>query len=121
MDTEKLGELTLALVPADGPLLSSEADAVDLIGQTYGTGTDMIVLPITRLAPEFFQLETRLAGLFIQKLQNYQMRLAILGDISAAMARSRALTDFVGETNRIGHHLFVPNRAALAAALTGHN
>lgn len=117
MEIEKLGGLTLAFVPSDGPLLSSEADAVDLMGQTYGTGADMVVLPVSRLVPDFFRLETRLAGLFIQKLQNYQLRLAIMGDISAEMARSRALTDFVGETNRIGFHLFVPDRAALAAAV----
>lgn len=121
MEIEMLGTLTLAVLPPDGPLLSSEADAVDLIGQTYGTGADMVVLPVARLTPDFFRLETRQAGLFIQKLQNYQLRVAFVGDLAAELARSRALTDFVGETNRIGHHLFVPDRAALVAALTGRS
>ena len=119
MVIDTLGGVVLGLLPADGPLLAGEADAVDLIGQVYGSGVEMLVVPITRLAPDFFHLETRQAGLFIQKLQTYQLRLAFLGDLSADMARSKALHDFVGETNRIGHHLFVPDRAALAARLAG--
>jgi hypothetical protein len=74
-------------------------------------------VPVSRFTPEFFDLSTRLAGHFFQKLQNYQMRLAIVGDIADHVARSTALHDFVGETNRRGHHLFVADRAALSAAL----
>ncbi len=118
MSTERVNDLTLFFVAADGPALCSEQDALDLLGETYGTETDMIVVPVVRLAPEFFDLSTKLAGHFIQKMQNYQMRLVILGDISVPMARSKALTDFVGETNRRGHHLFAPDRDALVAALS---
>ncbi|MFD1252899.1 MULTISPECIES: DUF4180 domain-containing protein [Devosia] len=117
MDIEKLGPLTLAFLPSEGPLQGSEADAVDIIGNTYGTGAEMVVVPVGRLVPEFLQLDTRVAGLFFQKMQNYSLRLAVIGDISERMAASKALRDFVGETNRIGHHLFVPDRAALVAAL----
>ena len=42
----------------------------------------------------------------------------ILGDVSAAVAASTALRDFVYETNKAGHHLFVPDRAAMLAALS---
>lgn len=117
MSTERINGLTLFFVAAEGPALSSEQDALDLLGETYGTETDMIVVPHSRLAPEFFDLSTRLAGHFFQKLQNYRMRLAIVGDISEHVSRSKALHDFVGETNRQGHHLFATDREALAAAL----
>ncbi|WIY53508.1 DUF4180 domain-containing protein [Devosia sp. YIM 151766] len=118
MASERLGNLTLFFVAADGPAIGSEQDALDLLGETYGTETDMLVVPSSRFAPEFFDLSTRLAGHFFQKLQNYQMRLAILGDISEHVARSKALGDFVGETNRRGHHLFAADRAALEAGLS---
>lgn len=119
MPVETHGDLVLYLADATGPQLCSEADALDLLGETYGTGAAMIVVPVERLAPEFFDLSTRLAGHFFQKLQNYRMRLVVLGDIAAVLEKSRALRDFVTETNRVGQHLFVPDRAALLASLRG--
>lgn len=117
MSTATVNGIHLFFVAAEGPALGSEQDALDLLGETYGTQTDMLVVPASRFAPEFFDLSTKLAGHFFQKLQNYQMRLAILGDISEHLARSKALRDFVGETNRTGHHLFAADRAALDAGL----
>lgn len=105
------------MVAPSGPLIGTEQDALDLVGATYGSDVEAIAVPVERLRPEFFDLSTRMAGLFFQKLQNYRMRLVVLGDVSAACARSKALNDFVGETNRIGHHLFAQDRAALATSL----
>jgi hypothetical protein len=109
--------LALLEVDAAGPLLASEQDALDLIGETYGTDADIIVVPVTRLDPQFFELRSGLAGGFIQKLQNYQKRLVVLGDIASAVAASKSLHDFVYETNRVGNHLFVPDREAMLARL----
>ncbi len=119
MSLERINGVALFFVAAEGPALSSEQDALDLLGETYGTETEMIAVPASRFAPEFFDLSTRLAGHFFQKLQNYRMRLAIVGDISGPVSSSKALADFVGETNRRGHHLFVADRDALVAALGG--
>lgn len=104
-------------LPAQGPLLGTETDALDLLGQTYGTEASIIVIPAARLLPEFLQLRSGMAGAFIQKLQNYGCRLVVLGDISAAVAASEALAAFVVETNRVGHHLFVPDRQTLLERL----
>ena len=41
-----------------------------------------------------------LAGEFVQKIVNYQLQLVIVGDISAQVAASDALRDFVREANR---------------------
>jgi hypothetical protein len=117
MSTEEINGIHLHFASAEGPALSSEQDALDLLGETYGTETDMLVVPASRFAPDFFDLSTTKAGHFFQKMQNYQMRLAILGDLSGHTARSKALGDFVGETNRIGHHLFAADREALEAGL----
>lgn len=117
MAEETMNGIGLLVVDVDGAPLSSEADALDLIGQSYGMEIEGIVVPVARFAPEFFQLSTRLAGLFIQKFQNYSLRLIILGDIADAIEASTALTDFVRETNRTGHHLFVKDRAELSFRL----
>lgn len=117
MVTERFGDLELLMIDASGPLLGTEQDALDLIGATYGGEVGAVVVPVERLQPEFFDLSTKMAGLFFQKLENYRLRLVVLGDVSAACARSKALNDFVGETNRIGRHLFARDLAALSAAL----
>ena len=104
-------------VAATGALLATEQDALDLVGATYGTDADIIVVPVARLDPQFFELRSGLAGGFIQKLQNYQKRLVVLGDIAAEVAASKSLHDFVYETNRVGHHLFAPDRETMLARL----
>ena len=67
-----------------------------------------MAIPVSRLSPDFFQLKTRLAGEVIQKFVNYRMRLAMIGDISAWLAQSNALRDFVYESNRGTAIWFVP-------------
>ncbi len=109
--------LTLLEVEGDGPLLVTEQDAVDLIGEAYGPDADLIVVSVARLAPQFLDLRSGRAGSFFQKMQQYHRRLVIEGDISEAVAASHALRDFVYETNAVGHHMFVPDRQTLLARL----
>ena len=109
--------MSIAELPPTGPLLSTEADAVDLIGQFYGQEVDTVVIPVTRVVPEFWQLKTRLAGLFIQKLMQYGLRPAFVGDLSAQTAASDALRDYVRECNRRRDVLFAADRAALETLL----
>jgi Domain of unknown function (DUF4180) len=85
---------------AEGPQLRSDCDAIDLVSAMSGHNAAMIVIPIERLHPDFFQLSTRVAGEIIQKFVNYRLRVAILGDISRYVAESTAFRDFVREGNR---------------------
>ena len=93
----------------DGEKLKSERDAVDLIGEMIGQGAELIVIPVERLEEDFFQLKTGMAGHFIQKFATYRRRLVILGDISQYVTQSRALRDFVYETNRGDQIWFLTN------------
>ena len=108
--------IVLELDPS-GPLVGSERDATDILGEAFAHNATVIVIPAARLDPDFLRLRSGLAGNFIQKLQNYHCRLVVLGDISAAVAASTALRDFVYETNAIGNHRFVGDRQALLAGL----
>lgn len=76
-----------------------------------------MVIPVARMAPEFWQLRSKLAGLFIQKLMNYRVRPAFIGDLSTQIAASDALRDYVRECNRRKDVLFAPTRAELDGML----
>jgi len=119
MRIEHINGVKTLLLPAEGELLGSPQSALDVMGETYGQDIDMIAIPAARFDPDFFRLRTRMAGEFIQKLQNYRLRLAILGDISPFIAQSDALRDFVYETNKSGHHLFVGDEQDLAVKVKG--
>ncbi len=86
--------------PAEGPTVSTDRDAVDLIAQAFDHRPDLILLPIERLDEGFFTLSTRIAGEIVQKFVTYGIRLAIIGDITRQLEASSTLRDYVRETNR---------------------
>jgi hypothetical protein len=102
---------------ADGPPLSCERDAVDIIGEAFSARADWIVLPVARLGDGFLDLRTRIAGEVLQKFVNYGFRVAIVGDVSQVATASRAFADFLRETNRGRQIWFAPDRAALLGRL----
>ena len=95
----------LLVVDAEGPNLSRTQDMLDLIQEAFAEKASVVVVPVSRLDPAFFQLRSGLAGEFVQKIVNYQLKLVIVGDISSQVAASDALRDFVREANR-GHNVF---------------
>ena len=117
-ETRLLGGQPVFLCPAEGVAIASEADAVDLIGGLWGQGADWLALPVTRLGDGFLRLRTGIAGAVIQKFVTYQVRLAIVGDISVEMAESDALRDFVRESNAGDQVWFVPDLLALETRLS---
>ena len=114
---ERNGHRLLVVEPV-GPVLGKTRDVLDLIEEGFEQKARVIVVPVARLDPAFFQLRSGLAGEFVQKIVNYRFRLAVIGDISAHVTESNALRDFVRECNRGGGVLFVPNIDALEAKLS---
>jgi len=111
------GSCRVWLCATEGPPITSEADALDVIGATYGSEADWIAIPVERLPPDFFRLRTGLAGAILQKLVNYHFRVAIVGDVGEAVARSEAFADYVVESNRGADVWFIADEAALEARL----
>jgi hypothetical protein len=101
----------------DGAPIATERDVSDLLGEMFSLRADWVVIPRSRLTPAFFDLKTRFAGEMLQKLVNYDRRVVILGDVSAQVAGSDALRDFVRESNRGNTVWFMPDLAALEAKL----
>ena len=90
----------LLVLNAEGPILTRTQDLLDLIQEAFAQKASVLVVPVPRLDPAFFQLRSGLAGEFVQKIVNYQLKLVIVGDISVQVAASDALRDFVREANR---------------------
>ncbi len=105
--------MTTLTLPETGPLIATEADALDIIGEAGYAGATMVVIPADRLSPDFFRLSSGLAGAILQKCSNYRLKVAIVGDISAHLEKSAPLRDFVRESNRGGAVRFVASAAEL--------
>ena len=103
--------------PEDGPRLDGEAAALDLMGRLWGLDADWVAVPTTLLGEDFLHLRTGVLGGVVQKFVNYRLRLAVMGDITEAVAASDALRDFVREENASGHVWFVADLAELEQRL----
>lgn len=110
------GTKVLAL-SAEGRTIATEADGNDVISEAFSTGAELVAIPVERLGPDFLRLETRLAGTVFQKFVNYHLRCAIVGDIAPLLEGSKALRDFVRETNKGQSIWFVEHLDALAAKI----
>jgi hypothetical protein len=88
------------LIAADRPTVVDEQDALDLLGETWHSGAELLVVPVQRLDGRFFDLSSGLAGAVLQKFVNYRLQVAIVGDISDYLADSDPLRAFVIESNR---------------------
>ncbi len=103
----------------EGTLLKAAGDANDFLGDAWAHEATVVAIPVERLGADFLDLSTRIAGEVFQKFVNYRMRLAIVGDIGARLEASKALTDFVRETNKGNAIWFVPDFEALRVKLEG--
>ena len=91
----------------EGPIIAREGDINDFISAGWNAKADRLMIPVSRLSPDFFKLSTGLAGGVLQKCTNYSFRVAIVGDISQYTAKSGPLRDFVYESNKRGDVRFV--------------
>ncbi|WLQ38965.1 DUF4180 domain-containing protein [Streptomyces laculatispora] len=112
---ERHGVQVLMCDPS-GPTVVSEQDALNLIGAAL-LDAEIVVVPVSRLDEKFFSLSTRFAGEIMQKFVNYQLRLAVVGDISHYLEASDALRALVRESNLGSHIWFLPDAEALDARL----
>ncbi len=97
-DQQKIAEIV-----TDSVLLRTAQDALDLMFDPDLEGARKIILRKQNVHPDFFRLETGLAGEIAQKFVNYGVQLAIVGDFSQESGSS--IKAFILESNR-GKHLF---------------
>jgi hypothetical protein len=92
------------IVKATQPIIKDVQSAIDFVSTIrYEHDCDRIALNKAGIVEEFFDLRTRMAGDIFQKFVNYQIKFAIIGNFSEY--KSKALQDFIYETNK-GNHIF---------------
>jgi hypothetical protein len=116
-DLRNIHGVRVLVCAADGPKLVSEHDATDFISAAIEQQAALVAIPVARLSDDFFRLSTRLAGGVVQKFVNYNVQLAIIGDLSIWAAASNALRDFVREANQGQAIWFVDDESELERRL----
>ncbi|WP_432972150.1 DUF4180 domain-containing protein [Dactylosporangium sp. CA-233914] len=116
-EQETINGISALVLAAEGPRYGAELSAADLVGEALSHDAELLVVPAPRLADDFYNLRTGVAGEILQKLVNYRLRLAVIGDITAHVEASTALRDLIRESNRGRDAWFLPDRAALDARL----
>jgi hypothetical protein len=90
--------LTFLEIRSEEQFINNVQDVLDLFGELYGQYYDGIILYERNITPDFFDLQTKLAGEILQKFSNYRIRLVIVGDWSKYTSRS--LEAFIVESNK---------------------
>ncbi len=78
--------------------ISSEADALELIGFCGENNTDRLLIQAENLSADFYDLHSRLAGDILLKMSNYKIRLAAV--IPSEKIGEGKFHEMVLETNR---------------------
>ena len=100
-------------------LIFDEQSALDVfMSLAYETGENRFIISKDNLIEDFFDLRTKIAGEVLQKIINYRMKLAIIGDFSKY--KSKSLRDFIYECNS-GRDIFFVENEAEALKLLGNN
>lgn len=101
----RVSNLEITEIISNDILLKNESNAIELMSEPI---TDHIILYEKNFEKIFFDLSSRIAGDVLQKFSNYFIKVAIVGDFDKF--QSKALKDFIFESNRLKNHLFVKTK-----------
>ncbi|MFM9984639.1 MAG: DUF4180 domain-containing protein [Flavobacteriales bacterium] len=108
LETHLINDTKIAEVLSPEIIIGNAEDGLQLLGDIYYQDFDKIIIYEKNITPDFFQLETGIAGEILQKFSNYRVRLAIVGDFSKYLGNS--LKDFIFESNKVGQINFVGSK-----------
>ena len=94
----KIQNKNIAEIISDEIIINTAEDALDLLGNMYYQGYEVILIYEKNLCADFFDLKSKLAGEILQKFSNYRMRLIVIGDFQKFTSKS--LKDFIYESNK---------------------
>jgi hypothetical protein len=114
IDTRETNGRKFARITSRNTLFCDVDEALDLMATVrHTTGSNCMLVDASAIAPRFFELRSGLAGEILQKFSTYMMKLAIIGDFS--QYTSKSLHDFIYESNKGNHILFVSNEEEAVA------
>jgi hypothetical protein len=92
------------------------SDGLNLLGELYFKGFGSMIVYEMNITPDFFNLNTGIAGEILQKFSNYRVRLVIIGDFSKY--ESKSLSAFIYESNKGKQISFVSDQTEAIKVLT---
>jgi hypothetical protein len=93
---------TIAEFNAEGVVLKTTQEFLQMIMDSCA---EAIIVHQQNIDQSFFELRSGFAGDMLQKVVNYRLRLAIIGDF--AVYESKSLKAFIAESNRSNTIVFV--------------
>ncbi len=115
--TKELNNVLCAIVDSEEEVLSDTQTALDLFMTVkYETGCERLAINKAAISESFFDLRSGLAGEVLQKVVNYQLKFAVIGDFSNYT--SKALKDFIYESNKGRSVFFVATEQEALEKLT---
>jgi hypothetical protein len=91
-------------------------DPAAVVGSCIESGERLLLIDQHALPPEFFDLSTGIAGALVQRLTQYEIRMAAV--VPDPSIRSRPFQDFAREANRGRWFRFFPDSEQAVAWLT---
>lgn len=107
MNYELISLTTVSAIECKSPL-SRVSEATDLVSACAEQNTNRLLLDASVLPPSFFELHTCFAGEFLQKLQNYHLRTAVV--ISPAIDYGARFSEYLLEARRARFSRFFLSR-----------
>lgn len=95
------GDLSQCHLPQDD-IISTTSEFLSVI---MSCNTKTIIIKKENLSAEFYNLKTGIAGEYLQKISNYNKQIIILGNFDNI--ESKALNDFIYESNKNGTVIFI--------------
>ncbi|MEU8226530.1 DUF4180 domain-containing protein [Kribbella sp. NPDC048915] len=102
---------------SETPLVDEAEVTQAIVDAYYGHQAEWIAFTPEQLGDDFFDLRTGRAGAIAQKFVQYEMGLAVVGDIADRVTASNPLADWVRESNRGRNLLFAADLDELAELL----
>ena len=116
--THQVNDAKIAEVISTDMVIRTIEDGSDLLGNLYYQDYDKIVVYQENITPEFFDLETGMAGEILQKFSNFRVVLAIVGDFTRYSGKS--LNAFILESNKARQINFVSSLSEALSKLSKH-
>lgn len=108
-----IGGVRVLTVSTEGTPIATRREVTDLIAAAWGEHADMVAIPTARQGAGFFDLRTGVAGEMLQMCVTYGTRVTFVGAIPDDVAGSKALRDFIHESNQGRSVWFVADIAEL--------
>ncbi|WP_316822600.1 DUF4180 domain-containing protein [Pedobacter gandavensis] len=98
IEVHQNGAVKIAEVKSDSLIITNAEEALQLMVDLYYQDFDKIIIHERCITADFFDLKNGIAGEILQKVSNYRIQLAIVGDFGKYPGNS--IKDFIYESNR---------------------